>query len=105
MYKGVLKNTVNREFTALVENAISAGVIDADSSAVGKGVHKLGMPYVQDAIKTIQDAARELGNASVFEQANTTLDTLLSETRRLGLVSDQHGIERRGAETHISITA
>ena len=104
VYKGVLKNTVNREFTALVENAISAGVINADSSAVGKGVHKLGMPYVQDAIKTIQDAAVELGNASVLEQANTALDTLLSETRRLGLMSDQHGIERRGAESHISIT-
>lgn len=103
VYKGVLKNTVNKEFTALVASAIDAGVINADASAVGKSVHKLGLPFVQDAIKTIQDAARETGNQRVFNQANTTLDTLVSESRRLGLASDQHGIERRGAETHISL--
>lgn len=103
VYKGVLKNTVNREFKALVDSAISAGVIDANASAVGKSVHKLGLPYVQDAIKTIQEAARETGNPGVFNQANTTLDTLVSESKRLGLASDPYGIERRGAETHISI--
>ncbi len=103
VYKGVLKNTVNKEFTALVSSAIDAGVIDANASAVGKSVHKLGLPYVQDAIKTIQDAARKTENERVLNQANTTLDTLLSESRRLGLASDQHGIERRGAETHISL--
>ena len=103
VYKGVLKDTVNKEFKALVENAISAGVIDASASAVGKSVHKLGLPYVQDAIKTIQEAALQTGNRSILGQANTTLDTLVSESRRLGQASDQHGIERRGAETHISI--
>lgn len=103
VYKGVLKNTVNKQFTALVNSAIAAGVIDANASAVGKSVHKLGLPYVQDAIKTIQDAAREMGKERVLNQANTTLDTLLSESGRLGMASDQHGIERRGAETHISL--
>ena len=103
VYKGVLKNTVNKEFKALVSSAISAGVIDADAAAVGKSVHKLGLPYVQDAIQTIQAAARALGNQSVFNQANTALDTLNTESRRLGLSSDQLGIVRRGAETHISI--
>ncbi|HZY20491.1 MAG TPA: hypothetical protein VFE82_18625 [Ramlibacter sp.] len=103
VYKGALKNTVNREFKELVSAAIRAGVVNADASAVGKSVHKLGLPYVEDATSAIREAAAKLGNAEIRAQCNAVMDTIQAESRRLGLASDVHGIERRGAEVHISI--
>lgn len=103
VYKGVLKNTVNAGFKTLVDNAIASGVIDANAKAVGKSVHKFGLPYVQDAIATIQQSARALGNQQIAQECNDMIDTINREGVKLGFVSDQHEIVRRGAEAHISI--
>ncbi len=103
VYKGALKNTLSEPFANLVKQAVRSGVIDADCKAVGKSVHKLGLPFIEEALNRIQDAATTNDNSSILTQVMTLRRAISDESARLGLASDQHGIERRGAEVHISI--
>ncbi|HSV48178.1 MAG TPA: hypothetical protein VLJ58_20475 [Ramlibacter sp.] len=102
VYKGVMKN-IGTQFAGLVDKAIGAGVIDGSAKAIGKQVHKMGLPYVQDAIATIREAARAQGNQEVLKMCNDLTDAIVDQTGALGLVSDKFGIERRGAESHIGL--
>jgi hypothetical protein len=103
VYKGVLKNTISEPFAQLVKQAVRSGVIDADCKALGKSVHKLGLPFIEEALNRIQDAATTNDNSSILTQVMSLRRAISDESARLGLASDQHGIERRGAEVHISI--
>lgn len=102
VHKGTLKE-LGKEFDGLVKKAISEGVIDASSKAVGKSVHKFGLPYIQDAVATIQEHARSQGNQRLLDECSNFIDSMNKATLDLGQVSDQHHIERRGAETHIAL--
>ena len=103
VYKGVLKNTIAEPFANLVKQAVRSGVIDADCKAIGDSVHKLGLPFVEEALNRIQDAATANDNTSILTQVMSLRRAISDESAKLGLASDQHGIERRGAEVHISI--
>lgn len=70
---------------------------------------KFGLPFVQNAIAAIQNHAQTHAAAghdtagAVANQANALAAVVAQETGRLGLASDVHGIQRRGAEVHIDI--
>jgi hypothetical protein len=103
VYKGVLKATIHQGFSELVDRAISTGAIDADAKAVGKSVHKFGLPFVREAIQDIRAGAQYHGQADVVGQCDELLRTVDAESVRLGLASDHLNIERRGAEVHIGL--
>lgn len=103
VYKGVLKTEVHQPFSALVDAAFKAGVIDDSSKAVGKAVHKFGLPFIESALDQIQDAATQQDNRAVLRQVMDVRERLASASARLGQQSDIHGVERRGAEVHISL--
>jgi hypothetical protein len=113
--EGVERNNLNKEFSSLVDRAISEGVISGDKKAIGHSVHKMGLPYVHEAINAIQEAALEMIEKaksegldtsryeSVLQQCNDLVDLVSKKTEELGRTSDVHGIVRRGAEVHIGI--
>src|SRR5262249_35632321 len=118
VFKGVLQGTVNKQFNELVQKAMGEGIIDGDSKAIGKSVHKFGLPYVMDALQNIRQAAEEpqgkgLNNPDgsglserarqVVEKCKELEQTIQQEISRLGHSSGEFGIERRGAEVHLSL--
>lgn len=103
VYKGVLKNTISEPFANLVKQAVRSGVIDADCKAIGHSVHKLGLPFIEEALNRIQSAATANNDNQILTQVMSLRRAISDESAKLGLASDQHGIERRGAEVHISI--
>lgn len=103
VYKGTLKNDVAKPFADLVKNAVQAGVIDDSSKAVGKSVHKFGLPFLREALNQIEAAANHHQNAQILAEVATVRQSMLAAAAKLGGQSDMHGIERRGAETHISL--
>lgn len=104
VYKGVLKEPIATPFKELVKQAIRSGVIDGKAGAIDKGMHKYGLPYVKDALELIRGAAQQHGDQALLDRCAQLQDAIDTESNRLGLASDRHGIERRGAEVHISIT-
>ena len=104
--KGVLKKDINAGFSALVSQAIGRGVINGDAKAIGQSVHKMGLPYVLDAVATIREAAvnMESDQFELRERCDDLLGKIQDEANRLGAMGPTD-IERRGAEVHISLTS
>lgn len=103
VYKGTLKDDVAEPFGNLVNHAIQSGVIDASSKAVGRSVHKFGMPFLREALDRIETMASQQNNAQILGEVAKVRQDMVDATAKLGAQSDMHGIERRGAETHISL--
>lgn len=103
VYKGTLKNDVAKPFADLINHAVQAGVIDTSCKAVGQSVHKFGLPFLHEALDQIEAAATHHRNAQVLAEVGTVRQNMLAATAKLGGQSDLYGIERRGAETHISL--
>ena len=103
IYKGTLKNDVAKPFAQLVDNAIAAGTIDASAKAVGHSVHKFGLPFIEEALDRIQDAATQKDDANTLREVIAVRQQIAEATAKLGGQSDKFGIDRRGAEVHISI--
>lgn len=103
IFKGTLKNDVAAPFAQLVNNAIAAGTIDASAKAVGQSVHKFGLPFIEEALNRIQDAATEKSDAGTLREVMAVRLQIAEATAKLGGQSDKFGIDRRGAEVHISI--
>jgi len=104
VYKGVLKDTVHIPFRDLVKNAKESGLdLGVSSKAIEKSVHKFGMPSVHAMVQRIADQARTAGRQDIVDQARTLQDGIRTEMQRLGAASEHYGIERRGAEVHISL--
>ncbi|MBC7601077.1 MAG: hypothetical protein H7255_00245 [Ramlibacter sp.] len=111
LHKGVLKGTVDKEFNALVQEAIASGVIPNDAKAIGKSAHKFGLPYVFAAIDQIRDAAMQRQAAGGDEELASRCavlmgrcDSVLALTEvEVARAGGDRGIERRGFETHIAL--
>lgn len=103
VYKGVLKEPVAKPFARLIDSAIKSGAIDASAKEVARSVHKFGLPYVQAAIDRIGEAADAHGNVALRHEVADMRRQLQDAGDMLGAQSDRHGIERRGAEVHISL--
>jgi hypothetical protein len=104
VYKGVLKESVAKPFAKLLDSAMQAGVVDASAKDVKKSLHKFGMPYVHAALDRMESHARTLGNAKILGEIASTRAEIQTAVDQLGAQSDRHGIDRRGAEVHISMT-
>lgn len=104
VYKGVLKDTVHTPFKELLKSAKESGLdLGTSSKAILKDVQKLGLLVVHGMVQRIADQAQATGNQGVLDQALALQDAIGTEMKKLGLVSDQYGIDRRGAEVHISL--
>ena len=103
VYKGTPKNDVAKPFADLVKNAVQSGVIDASCSTVGKSVHKFGLPFLREALDSIESAANHHGNQQILQEVAAVREGMMSVVNKLGAQSDQYGIDRRGAETHVSM--
>lgn len=104
VYKGALKESVAKPFAKLLDSAVQAGVVDASAKAVSKSVHKFGMPFVTAALDKMETHARTLGNERMLSEIASTRAEIQTATGNLGAQSDRHGVDRRGAEVHISMT-
>ena len=94
-------------------------MLDQTVKGVAKSVHKLGLPFIKNTVTRIEEAiaanydpAVEPSNApeqmslgQLLASCKTLSALIRSEGERLGLESDRHGIERRGAEVHISLAS
>lgn len=103
IYKGTLKEDVAKPFARLVDHAIAAGTIDASAKAVGNSVHKFGLPFIKEALDHIQDAATQHNDTGTLREVMAVRQQIAEATAKLGAQSDHFGIERRGAEAHISV--
>ena len=101
-YKGTFKAHY-REFAALAKEAHEASVINDNAKAVGKSVHKFGLPFLKQWLEDTADAAVSNNQMQLANKCLSLLSSINAESRQLGLISDQYGIERRGAESHIAV--
>jgi hypothetical protein len=101
-YKGTFK-TLYQEFSALAKDAHDQGLVDDNAKAIGKSVHKFGLPSLKKYLGEIRKAAQGMANESIEQRAQSLLDQVQAESERLGAVSDRYGIERRGAEVHLQL--
>lgn len=104
VYKGTLKESVAKPFAKLLDSAMQAGVVDASAKDVKKSLHKFGMPYINAALDRMETHARTLNNDKILGEVAATRAEIQSAMDKLGAQSDRHGIDRRGAEVHISMT-
>lgn len=105
VYKGTLKNDVAAPFNSIVKDAINRGIISASAKSIGASVQKFGLPFLKDALSEIeklnlQSANPDLGLNLRIQNLKLAIDTT---SDMLGAQSDHYGIERRGAESHISL--
>ncbi|SFQ12066.1 hypothetical protein SAMN05216567_111116 [Variovorax sp. OK605] len=103
VYKGVLKEPVAKPFAKLIDSAVKSGAINASAKELARSVHKFGLPYVQAAIDRIGAAAVQHGNVALQHEVADMRRQLQDARDELGVQSDRHGVERRGAEVHISL--
>jgi hypothetical protein len=101
-YKGTFK-ALYQEFSALAKDAHDQGLVDENAKAIGKSVHKFGLPSLKHYLGEIRKAAQGMANESIEQRAKYLLDQVQAESERLGAVSDRYGIERRGAEVHLQL--
>lgn len=66
-------------------------------------MHKFGLPFLREALDRIEAAAIHHNNAQILNEVGTVRQNMLEAAAKLGGQSDLFGIERRGAETHISL--
>lgn len=104
VYKGVLKNTVFDPVKELTAKAVDAGLVEKDAvSGVSKSMKKIGISGAIAMALEIEKLAKKSNNEGLLNQAQSVLKTIEEEMGKLGFASDHYGIERRGAEVHISI--
>ncbi|WP_018693565.1 hypothetical protein [Algicola sagamiensis] len=103
VYKGTMKQDVDKPFADLVKKSIDAGVIDADAKGIAKSVHKFGLPYLTAALAVIKRAADENHDQTLQKQCEDVQKQIDDVNEKLGAVSKDFGIERRGAEAHINL--
>ena len=101
-YKGTFKN-LYQEFSALAKDAHDQGLVDENAKAIGKSVHKFGLPSLKYYLGEICKVAQYSANDNIRQRAQELLDQVQVESARLGAVSDRYGIERRGAEVHLQL--
>lgn len=104
VFKGVLRDTVHTPFKELVQSAKGSGLdLGASSRAISNNVEKFGMPTVHAMVQQIADQAQAVGNQALVDQARALQDSIRTEMDKLGAASEHYGIDRRGAEVHISL--
>jgi hypothetical protein len=106
--KGLLKHTVADPFLAVIKLANRNGLFDdaADAALSPKqaavSAKQLGLPFVHGELGRIIAKADARGMPEIAELAQDVKARIKREEDRLGIVSDQYGIQRRGAEVHLS---
>lgn len=103
VYKGTLEKSVHAPFARLIDRSIQAGVVDTSAKAVGSSVHKFGMPFVMAALDEMEAHAKTLGKHNMSAEIQLVREEIVAAVGNLGAQSDRHGVERRGAEVHISM--
>lgn len=103
VYKGVLKESVAKPFAELMDSARQAGLLGEDAKALGKSVKKLGLPFIMQTLAQVNQQAADADNQAILSGVKNLYVQINQEMMRLGLSSDRHGIERRGAEVHLSL--
>lgn len=102
--KGVLKEPVFDKVKELVQQAVDAGIMDKDAvSGIAKSMGKLGMPAALNMVEGIINMARKEENLILENNARQLQQNIQAVLSDLGSSSDHYGIERRGAEVHISL--
>ncbi|MFT0892267.1 hypothetical protein [Pseudochelatococcus sp. G4_1912] len=110
LYKGVLEH-IYKKIISIFEKAgnldqTPAGLYIGNkqsSSDISKKMKKFGLPAAKREINALIAEATTKKCRGIRKEALNLLADILRETQRLGLASDQYGIERRGAEVHISL--
>lgn len=103
VYKGSLQKSVFEPFKKLVTDASNAGVLSKEWKSVEKSVKKTGMPFVEAQIDLIREAAIDRGSDDIVRTADQLKHNMTDFIAELVGPAGNHGIERRGAEVHISI--
>jgi len=106
VYKGLLRDSVYVPVQNLVKFARANGVDFSQSAVLGhvdRGMHRLGMPAVRDALDELEHLARDQGRLGIAEIARGLRANVQTVMDGLGRQSDQYDIERRGAEVHITL--
>lgn len=102
VYKGVLKPIAD-QFDRMIDAARTAGLITkAEVKQWQKDMKDYGLPKMQMHLDRLQVDLEARPNPAVQAQADLLHNLMQDEMGRLGLISNVHGIERRGAEVHIS---
>lgn len=102
--KGTLKATVYDPVKQLAQDAVDMGLVKkGDISGLAKSMGKYGMPAAQSFVARMIEVALDKDNPMLLAKAQSLAESIQDEMIRLGIGSDQHGIERRGAEVHIGL--
>jgi hypothetical protein len=102
-YKGTLKSTVADPFKELIKDAIDRGVISDKAKSLEKEVKNFGLLFISYSLEHIEREAQGKGNADTLADVRNLRAAIEDVTQRLGGMSDCFGIERRGAEVHLSM--
>jgi len=108
--KGLLKETVAIPFRALIKVVNGIGLFDDPASGplslkqATLSAKQLGLPFVHAELDRIIAQAEARGMPDIARHAHEVKGRIKREEARLGIVSDQYGIQRRGAEVHLSWT-
>jgi hypothetical protein len=106
--KGQLKETVAVPFQALIKVVNGIGLFDDPANAplslkqAAVSAKQIGLPFVHGELNRIIAKAEARGMPDIAKHASEVKGRIQSEAARLGIVSDQYGIQRRGAEVHLS---
>lgn len=106
VYKGRLKDAVYTPVKDLVDHAKSQGLDFGKDKLLldsGKSMKKLGMSAVFDMFDKLEAKAREQGRDDILHKVQDVRNQVQIAMSELDFYSGKYGIERRGAEVHISL--
>jgi hypothetical protein len=103
VHKGELKSSIAKPFNTLVKKAIEDGLLQESAKYMASSVKSYGLPFIKAALDNLEAVASKQGNKEVLQQIDHLRQNIASASDRLGDQTDKFGIERRGAEVHVSL--
>lgn len=102
LYKGALK-PIYDSIIELLRAALNFDLINAqDASIIAKDMKKFGLPAALRALNKFSENDKAQQCSDFIKKVNQALNTIEVEKKKLGFISDDHEIERRGREVHIT---
>ena len=106
--KGILKDTVAAPFKAVIKMAQEGDLFDGSAikslsvTQAMSAAKSHGLPFIHSELDRITLQALDRDMPDIAKHVTAVKVQIKDEEDRLGAVSDSHGIQRRGAEVHLS---